>query len=198
MPILRILGNVISPLQNKQEEPSASSVWRAIRLRSYRRAMRIQLQKTENGRDESTLLVSVSSRVKGDLMQAKVSLLPLPDKSYWSAGARDEPNYASQQTLFQDVGLELLDHSFAGYNCCIFAYGQTGSGKSCELHLNVTWTDVDLYGISLLLRQYDGMWVCTYLLIELVYELTRYLVNLDQTARTRVSFPSLRRSSLTE
>jgi hypothetical protein len=137
MPILKILANVISSLQNKQEAPSASSVWRAIRLRSYRRAMRIQLQRTENGKDESTLSVSVSSKVKGYLMQAHVDLLPLPDKSYWSAGARDEPKYASQQTLFQDVGLELLDHSFAGYNCCIFAYGQTGSGKSCESHIDL-------------------------------------------------------------
>ncbi len=24
----------------------------------------------------------------------------------------------------------MLDHSFDGYNVCIFAYGQTGSGKS--------------------------------------------------------------------
>jgi hypothetical protein len=137
MPILKIVGNGIEYPQNKQEAPSASSVWRAIRLRSYRRAMRIQLQRTENGRDESTLLVSVSSRVKGDLIQAKVILLLLLDKSYWSAGARDDSNYASQQTLFQDVGLELLDHSFAGYNCCIFAYGQTGSGKSCESHIDL-------------------------------------------------------------
>jgi hypothetical protein len=99
--------------------------------------MRIQLQRTGNGKDESTLLVSVSSRVKGDLMQAEVILLLLLDKSYWSAGARDESNYASQQTLFQDVGLELMDHSFAGYNCCIFAYGQTGSGKSCKSHIDL-------------------------------------------------------------
>jgi hypothetical protein len=55
------------------------------------------------------------------------------DKSYWSAGSVDDPDYASQQTLYEDVGEELLDHSFAGYNCCIFAYGQTGSGKSYSM-----------------------------------------------------------------
>ncbi|ORY20865.1 P-loop containing nucleoside triphosphate hydrolase protein [Naematelia encephala] len=49
------------------------------------------------------------------------------DKSYWSAGPRDEPNYASQQTLYEDLGVELLDHSFEGFNTCIFAYGQTDS-----------------------------------------------------------------------
>ncbi|ELU38361.1 kinesin-like protein [Rhizoctonia solani AG-1 IA] len=45
------------------------------------------------------------------------------DKSYWSAGPRDEPGYCSQQTLFDDLGKELLDHSFAGFNACILAYG---------------------------------------------------------------------------
>ena len=43
------------------------------------------------------------------------------DKSYWSAGSRDEPEYCSQQTLFDDLGKELLDHSFAGFNACILA-----------------------------------------------------------------------------
>ncbi|TRM68597.1 hypothetical protein BD626DRAFT_118862 [Schizophyllum amplum] len=55
------------------------------------------------------------------------------DKSYWSAGPRDEPGYASQQTLFEDLGKELLDHGFAGFNTCILAYGQTGSGKSYSM-----------------------------------------------------------------
>lgn len=55
------------------------------------------------------------------------------DKSYWSAGPRDEPNYCSQQTLFSDLGVELLDHAFAGFNACILAYGQTGSGKSYSM-----------------------------------------------------------------
>ncbi|KAH9950145.1 hypothetical protein B0H21DRAFT_831130 [Amylocystis lapponica] len=55
------------------------------------------------------------------------------DKSYWSAGPREEPNYCSQQTLYDDLGKELLDHGFAGFNACIVAYGQTGSGKSYSM-----------------------------------------------------------------
>ncbi|EIW62237.1 kinesin-domain-containing protein [Trametes versicolor FP-101664 SS1] len=55
------------------------------------------------------------------------------DKSYWSAGPRDEPQYCSQQTLYDDLGKELLDHSFSGFNACIVAYGQTGSGKSYSM-----------------------------------------------------------------
>ncbi|AAW41182.2 kinesin, putative [Cryptococcus deneoformans JEC21] len=55
------------------------------------------------------------------------------DKSYWSAGPKDDPRYASQQTLYEDLGADLLDHSFEGFNTCIFAYGQTGSGKSYSM-----------------------------------------------------------------
>ncbi|SPO31377.1 probable Kinesin-3 motor protein [Ustilago trichophora] len=35
-----------------------------------------------------------------------------------------------QNTLFQYIGVELLEHAFNGFNTCVFAYGQTGSGKS--------------------------------------------------------------------
>jgi len=55
------------------------------------------------------------------------------DHSYWSACPKDEPGYASQQTLYQDLGVDLLNNSFEGYNSCIFAYGQTGSGKSYSM-----------------------------------------------------------------
>ncbi|KAM0788929.1 hypothetical protein ACM66B_003005 [Microbotryomycetes sp. NB124-2] len=55
------------------------------------------------------------------------------DKSYWSAGPKDSPGYASQQTLYDDLGKDLLDHAFEGFNTCIFAYGQTGSGKSYSM-----------------------------------------------------------------
>ena len=45
------------------------------------------------------------------------------DKSYWSAGPRDEPRYCSQETLYNDLGIELLEHGFSGFNACILACG---------------------------------------------------------------------------
>ena len=48
-------------------------------------------------------------------------LMTLTDRSYWSAGNKDEEGYASQHTLYDDLGVELLDHSFEGFNTCIFA-----------------------------------------------------------------------------
>ncbi|KAK4055561.1 hypothetical protein OIV83_000107 [Microbotryomycetes sp. JL201] len=55
------------------------------------------------------------------------------DKSYWSAGPKESPEYASQLTLYDDLGKDLLEHAFEGFNTCIFAYGQTGSGKSYSM-----------------------------------------------------------------
>ena len=42
----------------------------------------------------------------------------------------DDPNFASQTRVYEDIGIEMLEHAFDGYNVCIFAYGQTGAGKS--------------------------------------------------------------------
>ncbi|KAM9833553.1 kinesin-like protein KIF1C isoform X1 [Syngnathus typhle] len=52
------------------------------------------------------------------------------DHSYWSHTTPDEPTFASQRQVYQDIGEEMLLHAFEGYNVCIFAYGQTGAGKS--------------------------------------------------------------------
>lgn len=36
----------------------------------------------------------------------------------------------SQTQVYEDIGIEMLEHAMNGYNVCIFAYGQTGAGKS--------------------------------------------------------------------
>ncbi|KAK3820016.1 MAG: hypothetical protein J3Q66DRAFT_336070 [Benniella sp.] len=54
------------------------------------------------------------------------------DHSYWSFDKNDA-HYAGQQRLYEDLGVELLNHAFDGYNTCIVAYGQTGSGKSYSM-----------------------------------------------------------------
>ncbi len=67
------------------------------------------------------------------------------DFSYWSHDRfvddehgvlrKDSPDsrYASQQDVFNDVGVDILNNAFNGYNCSLFAYGQTGSGKSYSM-----------------------------------------------------------------
>ncbi|XP_056022317.1 uncharacterized protein LOC125649680 isoform X7 [Ostrea edulis] len=52
------------------------------------------------------------------------------DYCYDSSGAPQTPGYASQQLVFQDLGTEVLQAAFEGYNACLFAYGQTSTGKT--------------------------------------------------------------------
>lgn len=53
------------------------------------------------------------------------------DYSYWSCDENvNNQKFATQQQVYQDLGIEMLEHAFEGYNVCIFAYGQTGAGKS--------------------------------------------------------------------
>ncbi|XP_040008354.1 kinesin-like protein KIF1B isoform X2 [Xiphias gladius] len=52
------------------------------------------------------------------------------DYSYWSHTTPEDPSFASQNLVYNDIGKEMLQHAFEGYNVCIFAYGQTGAGKS--------------------------------------------------------------------
>ncbi|KAK1793551.1 hypothetical protein P4O66_011925, partial [Electrophorus voltai] len=51
------------------------------------------------------------------------------DYCYWSVNP-EAPNYASQEEVFQDLGVSVLAGAAEGYNVCLFAYGQTGSGKT--------------------------------------------------------------------
>ncbi|RMX36700.1 hypothetical protein pdam_00015831 [Pocillopora damicornis] len=54
------------------------------------------------------------------------------DFSYWSADSSDR-HFASQEQVFEDLGTDVIQAAFEGYNACIFAYGQTGAGKSYSM-----------------------------------------------------------------
>uniref|UniRef100_A0A667XDH0 Kinesin-like protein KIF14 n=1 Tax=Myripristis murdjan TaxID=586833 RepID=A0A667XDH0_9TELE len=51
------------------------------------------------------------------------------DFSFCSIDETD-PEFASQQTVYETLAKPLLERAFEGFNTCLFAYGQTGSGKS--------------------------------------------------------------------
>ncbi|XP_044202118.1 kinesin-like protein KIF28P isoform X1 [Thunnus albacares] len=67
------------------------------------------------------------------------------DYAYWSHSGftRDrsglylpeEPGgrYADQDSVFQDLGVGILENALQGYNATLLAYGQTGSGKSYSM-----------------------------------------------------------------
>ena len=37
---------------------------------------------------------------------------------------------STQDQVFNQIGMSIIDNTFKGYNTCVFAYGQTGTGKS--------------------------------------------------------------------
>eukprot|EP00698_Gefionella_okellyi_P012000 TRINITY_DN3208_c0_g1_i1.p1 TRINITY_DN3208_c0_g1~~TRINITY_DN3208_c0_g1_i1.p1 ORF type:complete len:939 (+),score=213.43 TRINITY_DN3208_c0_g1_i1:46-2862(+) len=43
------------------------------------------------------------------------------------------PSFASQDTVFRDLGTLFLESCWEGYNSTLFAYGQTGAGKSFSM-----------------------------------------------------------------
>lgn len=52
------------------------------------------------------------------------------DYSYNSFAPEDSEDHASQDTVWNDLGVSVLDNAWSGFNVSLFAYGQTGAGKS--------------------------------------------------------------------
>ncbi|XP_072195098.1 stAR-related lipid transfer protein 9 isoform X2 [Excalfactoria chinensis] len=73
--------------------------------------------------------VKVDSRLDGTWDSREKTAAFSFDYCYWSVDPED-PKYASQEMVFQDLGTSVLSGAFRGYNICLFAYGQTGSGKT--------------------------------------------------------------------
>uniref|UniRef100_A0A1A9WYT0 Kinesin motor domain-containing protein n=1 Tax=Glossina brevipalpis TaxID=37001 RepID=A0A1A9WYT0_9MUSC len=51
------------------------------------------------------------------------------DYSYWSFN-ENSSQFATQEQVYNDLGTDVVECAFQGYNACVFAYGQTGSGKT--------------------------------------------------------------------
>ena len=48
------------------------------------------------------------------------------DFVHWSTGTQqDTPSYATNEQIYKDIGLPVIDNIVEGYNCSVFAYGQT-------------------------------------------------------------------------
>ena len=47
------------------------------------------------------------------------------DYSYWSHTSPADPQFATQKTVFDDLGVLVLENAWKGYNVSLFAYGQT-------------------------------------------------------------------------
>ncbi|ORX53879.1 kinesin-domain-containing protein [Piromyces finnis] len=109
-----------------------SSVKVAVRVRPFnRREIKKNTKCIVSFKDNT---VSIEKQVPNNQIYAKTNDDVIIktfcfDHCFWSFNKEHE-QYASQKIIYDDLGKELLDHAFMGYNTCIFAYGQTGAGKS--------------------------------------------------------------------
>jgi len=55
------------------------------------------------------------------------------DYSYNSSVPSSDKRYVNQTKVYNDLGVDVVDACFEGFNACVFAYGQTGSGKSYSM-----------------------------------------------------------------
>ncbi|KAL1785987.1 stAR-related lipid transfer protein 9 [Sigmodon hispidus] len=110
-------------------------------MANVRVAMRVRPLSKRETKEGGRIIVEVDDKV-AKIRNVKVSSRPESfgdtrekvvafgfDYCYWSVDPED-PQYASQEVVFQDLGTEVLSGAAKGYNICLFAYGQTGSGKT--------------------------------------------------------------------
>jgi len=55
---------------------------------------------------------------------------------------KNAPRFATQQSVFEGIGLPILENALDAYNGCLLAYGQTGAGKSHSIMGDVS-SDVE-------------------------------------------------------
>ncbi|XP_068177401.1 kinesin-like protein KIF16B isoform X2 [Antennarius striatus] len=80
------------------------------------------------GTKTSITNLKVPDGLAGDSTRERVKTFTY-DFSYDSMDSKSSA-FVSQETVFRDLGSDVLRSAFQGYNACVFAYGQTGSGKS--------------------------------------------------------------------
>ncbi|KAK2158584.1 hypothetical protein LSH36_167g07057 [Paralvinella palmiformis] len=76
----------------------------------------------------SIINIRIPESAAGDVCRDRVKDFTF-DYSYWSVN-KNSSNFASQEQVFKDLGLDVIGAAYEGYNACVFAYGQTGSGKT--------------------------------------------------------------------
>ncbi|KAL8440063.1 hypothetical protein Efla_004047 [Eimeria flavescens] len=114
-----------------------SSVKVAVRLRPFsEREKNMNAKLCVNMAGNSTTIDSFEDSKDG---QKTFSF----DYSYWSHDGFEvdetgyfrpiTAQYADQQRLYNEIGKDVLNNAYDGYNACLFAYGQTGAGKSYSM-----------------------------------------------------------------
>ncbi|MFT7806193.1 kinesin-like protein KIF16B [Arapaima gigas] len=108
-----------------------ASVRVAVRVRPINRREKELCAKViihMEGTKTSITNLKIPEGISGDSSRERIKTFTY-DFSYDSSDSKSS-TFTSQEKVFKDLGSDVLNAAFEGYNACIFAYGQTGSGKS--------------------------------------------------------------------
>ncbi|RWS24427.1 hypothetical protein B4U80_08563, partial [Leptotrombidium deliense] len=115
---------------------STDKVKVAVRVRPFnRREIELNTESVVEVNDQqiilhySTSVTKVKGIIRSNPRFYSVHQVFAFDSCFWSFNENDA-HFASQDVVYKQCGVPVLESSFEGYNACIFAYGQTGSGKS--------------------------------------------------------------------
>uniref|UniRef100_A0A6P7GBU2 Kinesin-like protein Klp98A n=1 Tax=Diabrotica virgifera virgifera TaxID=50390 RepID=A0A6P7GBU2_DIAVI len=104
-----------------------ASVKVAVRVRPFnQRELDMDAQLIIQMKGKTTGILNCKANARDESIRYKEFTF---DYSYWSHDSNSD-NFASQELVYNDLGKEVIDCAFEGYNACVFAYGQTGSGKT--------------------------------------------------------------------
>lgn len=123
-----------SPSLSDLKSLKDSKVRVAVRVRPYlERELQINAQCLieMDTVGQSTIILPPNS---GKIAQTRRNLEPKEfffDKCFWSLD--ESRQYADQNTVYQDIGKEFLDHNIEGYHTCIFAYVSKCAHFFCSL-----------------------------------------------------------------
>eukprot|EP00038_Savillea_parva_P007589 m.171191 g.171191 ORF g.171191 m.171191 type:complete len:1061 (-) comp13345_c0_seq1:363-3545(-) len=74
-------------------------------------------------------MIGKQTQIQNPSMPADIKKFSF-DHSYNSMCEPTDREYITQSQVYNDLGKDVVNSCFEGYNACVFAYGQTGSGKS--------------------------------------------------------------------
>jgi hypothetical protein len=126
--------------ENKKEEPN--NIWPVINGHNIITAVRVRPMFTAEKKLGCRRIIDMSATenwtriINPALLSVDIADLNCYsneykfDYSFWSYDTSPGRQLATQETLYETIGVYTIETAWQGYNCSVFAYGQTSAGKT--------------------------------------------------------------------
>lgn len=121
-----------SPGPQPKTDVGGNNIRVAVRIRPFNAR---ELGESEKGSADAFDVVGKSVVIKGSADAMSSSEYTRAGRTFnfdevFSSTDSESKGDATQQTIFEGIGVPILENALDAYNGCLLAYGQTGSGKS--------------------------------------------------------------------